>query len=275
MDSNPLRPWRCATFWATPVTRLSTQRTCQPSSSSRSQRCEPRKPAPPVTTARIVRWKPPPPYPSTEGEGNKSGSADASVDKTELAHNVRFVQVPAVDDNRPPHHSLHPLEVQLAKFLPLGDEQNRIRPVGRFICIATVLDVVQCLFENRHGFGIVSAHPSAFLFQAIDDVDGRRFANVVGIRFIRESKDGDNLIAKPAQDLAQLFDKQRPLIEVDLHHRIEQFGVVTKRLRYPSKRFNVLRETRSAIPNACVEEHRADPAIHSHSLGNDLATRVA
>ena len=36
---------------AWPVTRLSTQVTCQPSLRSRSQRCDPRKPAPPVTTA--------------------------------------------------------------------------------------------------------------------------------------------------------------------------------------------------------------------------------
>src|SRR5258707_15186011 len=38
---------------STPVTRLSRARTSQPSASSRSQRCDPRNPAPPVTTARM------------------------------------------------------------------------------------------------------------------------------------------------------------------------------------------------------------------------------
>src|SRR5258706_2753795 len=42
---------------STPVTRLSSARTSHPSAIRRSQRCEPRKPAPPVTTARM---NPPP-----------------------------------------------------------------------------------------------------------------------------------------------------------------------------------------------------------------------
>src|SRR5689334_15884127 len=45
-------PIRCATLPGSPVTKLSRQRTSQPSCNSRSQRCEPRNPAPPVTTAR-------------------------------------------------------------------------------------------------------------------------------------------------------------------------------------------------------------------------------
>src|SRR5260370_41665240 len=42
-----------------PVMKLSTASTSHPSASSRSQRCDPRKPAPPVTTARL---QPPPKY---------------------------------------------------------------------------------------------------------------------------------------------------------------------------------------------------------------------
>src|SRR5947199_6418792 len=40
---------RCATFALLPVKKLSTHSTSSPSDSRRSQRCEPRKPAPPVT----------------------------------------------------------------------------------------------------------------------------------------------------------------------------------------------------------------------------------
>src|SRR5579862_3745422 len=43
---------RCPTLESLPVTRLSRQRISQPLSSLKSQRCEPRKPAPPVITAR-------------------------------------------------------------------------------------------------------------------------------------------------------------------------------------------------------------------------------
>src|SRR5215469_7974016 len=42
---------RWLTFESAPVTRLSRQRTFHPFASSRSHKCEPRKPAPPVMTA--------------------------------------------------------------------------------------------------------------------------------------------------------------------------------------------------------------------------------
>src|SRR5947207_14087739 len=47
---------KCATLLSTPVTKLSRANTSQPSEINRSHRCDPRKPAPPVTTARM---KPP------------------------------------------------------------------------------------------------------------------------------------------------------------------------------------------------------------------------
>src|SRR5579864_8611498 len=46
-------PSRWRTLVAVPVTRLSIARTSQPRSIRQSHRCEPRNPAPPVTTARI------------------------------------------------------------------------------------------------------------------------------------------------------------------------------------------------------------------------------
>src|SRR5215469_2134299 len=46
---------RCATLRLLPVKKLSTQSTSSPSASRRSQRCEPRKPAPPVTRIRFMK----------------------------------------------------------------------------------------------------------------------------------------------------------------------------------------------------------------------------
>src|SRR5690349_10719077 len=54
MNSNPAsRIW--AMFSSEPVSRLSTQMTRCPSARRRSQRCEPRNPAPPVTTDVGIR----------------------------------------------------------------------------------------------------------------------------------------------------------------------------------------------------------------------------
>src|SRR5438552_1157744 len=46
----------CSTFWREPVSRLSTQMTEWPSARRRSQRCEPRNPAPPLPPGRLVAW---------------------------------------------------------------------------------------------------------------------------------------------------------------------------------------------------------------------------
>src|SRR2546429_9004752 len=44
---------KCSILLSTPVTRLSSATTSQPSAINRSHKCDPRKPAPPVTTARM------------------------------------------------------------------------------------------------------------------------------------------------------------------------------------------------------------------------------
>src|SRR6056297_3458623 len=48
-------PTRCATLSGLPVMKLSMQMTSWPSAMNRSQRCEPRKPAPPVMRVRGIR----------------------------------------------------------------------------------------------------------------------------------------------------------------------------------------------------------------------------
>src|SRR5579864_393786 len=58
--SNPARPFRCAMFSIDPVDRLSMTMTRSPRSSRASARCDPTKPAPPVSSAFIVRPSYPP-----------------------------------------------------------------------------------------------------------------------------------------------------------------------------------------------------------------------
>src|SRR5579862_3179444 len=57
-NSKSGRPTRCSTLRREPVRKLSTHTTRSPRASKASQRCEPRKPAPPRTTARLVIRRP-------------------------------------------------------------------------------------------------------------------------------------------------------------------------------------------------------------------------
>src|SRR5256885_5387441 len=119
-------------FAAVPVTRLSTHTTCQPSASSRSQRWEPRKPAPPVTTARNL------------------GAADATVDEAAFPHRLRVEDVAAVDDDGAAHQALDAIEVQLAKFVPFGHDEQGVGTGGDRVGILAILDRVHLRLENRH-----------------------------------------------------------------------------------------------------------------------------
>src|SRR5712692_7981429 len=138
-DSNDLLSRSCAMFLVVPVTRLSTQTTFQPSFSNRSQRCDPRKPAPPVTTAR------------------KSGTADAPVDEAAFAHCLGVEDVAAVDDHGTAHQALDAIEVEVAKLVPLGDDEQRVRTGRHGVGVLAVLDRVHLRLEDRHRLGVVGA----------------------------------------------------------------------------------------------------------------------
>src|SRR2546427_3428098 len=185
-------------FAAVPVTRLSTHTTRQPSASSRSHRGEPRKPAPPVTTARNL------------------GAADAAVDEAAFAHRLRVEDVAAVDDDGPAHQAFDPIEVELAKFVPLGDDEQGVGTGGDRVGVLTVLDRVHLRLEYRHCLGIVGADVGAFLQQVLDYVDRRRLADVVRVWFIRQAQQTDDLASQAAQDLPQFLYDEGALVEVDL-----------------------------------------------------------
>src|SRR3954447_4348832 len=80
-------PARCSIFAVDPVMKLSIPMTRCPSASSRSVRCEPRKPAPPVTTeigdeeervniGALIYWQPR--RAASEDGGKKSGGQGAA-----------------------------------------------------------------------------------------------------------------------------------------------------------------------------------------------------
>src|SRR5260370_40723555 len=86
-----------------PVMKLSSASTRMPRSSRASHRCEPMKPAPPETTALSLV------------------AADTSIGETEVAHDLRVVDVAAVHDHRTAHRGLDATEGEAAELVPLRD----------------------------------------------------------------------------------------------------------------------------------------------------------
>src|SRR5207245_10355893 len=105
------------TGWATPAT-------AHPSASRRSPRCDARKPAPPVTTARKLR------------------PADAAVYKAAVPHRLGVEDVAAVDDHGSAHQALDAIEVELAKFVPLGNDEQGVCTGGDRVGVLAILERV-------------------------------------------------------------------------------------------------------------------------------------
>src|SRR5713226_4518235 len=102
-----------------PVMKLSRASTRMPRSSRASHRCDPMKPAPPDTTALSLALP--------------LVAADTSIGETEVAHDLRVVDVAPVDDHRPAHGALDAAEVEASELVPLRDNNERIGARGEVI----------------------------------------------------------------------------------------------------------------------------------------------
>src|SRR5437867_7373602 len=109
---------RCATLSGVPVRKLSMQMTSSPSARKRSHRCEPMKPAPPVIRMRGTSLPKRRGRALVAGSGGSSacswllcgadcGAADREVREAVLAHDLRLVDVAAVEDDRAAQEALH------------------------------------------------------------------------------------------------------------------------------------------------------------------------
>src|SRR5260370_25676105 len=106
---------RVPTLARDPVMKLSSASTRMPRSSRASHRCDPMKPAPPETTALSLV------------------AADTSIGETEVAHDLRVVDVAAVHDHGPTHGGLDAAEVEAAELVPFSDYDQRVGALGEVI----------------------------------------------------------------------------------------------------------------------------------------------
>src|SRR5262249_16631319 len=113
-----------------PVRKLSMQMTSLPSASSRSQRCEPMKPAPPVTRMRATLRR------------LHDGAPDRIVREALLAHDVALVEVAPVEDHRRPHQAAHAREIRTAELVPVGHDQERVDALEGIVVDAMIVDAV-------------------------------------------------------------------------------------------------------------------------------------
>src|SRR5512138_752892 len=174
ISSNRCSSRRWAMLRLLPVKKLSTQITSWPSARSRSQRCEPMKPAPPVTSIRM---------PLPLSAATVAVAPERDIAETSSLHPVRLVQVAAIHHNRALQGALDPLEIRVAILVPVGDDDQCVAVGQNLILISTVSDLVAKMFLRLlQGLRIVGTDRCPHVQQPFDDCKGRCFAHIVGTR---------------------------------------------------------------------------------------------
>src|SRR5713226_5771132 len=230
--------WMWAMFSGEPVRRLSTQTTSQPCARRKSQRWEPRKPAPPVT--RIF---------TRALSGRQDGlPSDRVVLEAEAPHAVGLPEVAPVEDHGVLEQAPQALEVEVLEFVPLRDQHHRVRAVRRFVRrIAEGHAGRQERLGVVHGHGIVGADPGPRRVEELDDLDALGLAHVVGVGLERQAEDGDRLVVQRPEGLRHHLDQVRGTLAVDLHDRAEELEVVAEPPGSMDERVHVLWKARAAV----------------------------
>src|SRR5688500_18889454 len=128
-----------------------------------SHRCEPMKPAPPVTRYLAMV------------------SSYRVVGKAKLLQVGGIVNVAPVENHRLAQQALDAREIRPAKFIPFGENEQSRCAVKRVVVAVRILDpITENLSRLLHRLGIKRLHPRARLQQGFDDRNRRSVAHIIG-----------------------------------------------------------------------------------------------
>ena len=117
------------------------------------------------------------------------------INKRRIHHFVEKIQqVPAVENQRPCHRAMNPLPVELGELRPLCRNQHRVRVPGHVIRVFAVADFRKQLPRSLHGCRVIGTDVRPFREQLIDQIDGRRKSDIVGVGFEGQAQHADSLV---------------------------------------------------------------------------------
>src|SRR5215471_2927824 len=108
------------------------------------------------------------------------------------------IYVAQINKHGLPHHALEALEVEGAKLLPFGDDDERVGAFGAGIGTVAECDACEHLPGLLHPDGIIGSHRRSHVHERGDQRDRWRFAHVVGVGLEGEAEHRDGLAAQAA-----------------------------------------------------------------------------
>ena len=163
---------------------------------------------------------------------------------------------------------LDPLEIGLAKLVPLGDQDQSVGALAGLITLAAVRDVPVHVLEQGFRFlgrfGIVCLHSRSLADQAANQGERRRFAHVIGSGLEGEAPKGHRLPVQIVLEVvSNLREQEELLVFVHRLGRFDQLELEAGVPRGAGEGADVLRKTRAAVSGAGEEKGVADAAVRT------------
>src|SRR5437762_972585 len=225
--------WMWAMFSSEPVRRLSMQTTSQPFPSRKSQRWEPRKPAPPVTRTFTRALS-----------GREDGlPSDRVVLEAEASHALRLPEIAPVEDHGALELAAQTLEVEVLELVPLRHQHHCVGAVGRLVGrLAEGDGGRQEPLRVVHGRRVVGAYPGPGRVEKLDHLHALGLAHVVGVRLEGQAQDRHRLVVQWAEGLGDRLDEVRRALAVDFRDRAQELEFVAEPPGRMDERVHVLRK---------------------------------
>src|SRR5262245_22074432 len=258
-----------------PVMRLSIATTSSPRSSNASQRCEPRKPAPPVTTALAMVSAGYEPRPRSPGVASTGSAADADVGEPPPLERRPVEEVTGVDDPRRLHEARDLVEVEPAEVVPLGEDRQNPGSVAHRVGIVSRHHAAHRALDG----GVVRLDLGPLVRQERHDPQRRRLPGVVGAGLEGEAPHRDlDAVEGPTRYLPHLGRHALELVLVDADDAAHEVERVPGAVGDLHERTRVLRQAAAPEPGPGLEELVPDARVVAHPEDDVLdvgAHRVA
>ena len=163
------------------------------------------------------------------------------------------------------------MEVGLGEGGPLGRDDQAVGAIERGIHVLMVADVTlefAKFLRGAESFRVGGGEDGAFREHLLGELDGDRFADVVGILFEGEAPESDFLLAEDPEFFADLVQEAVELVEVDLLHFLQQAEGLAEGFGDVDEGLDVLREAGAAVAEAGVEEGSADALVHADAFSD-------
>ena len=202
--------------------------------------------------------------------GRTGVTGDPQIAEAEALQPRPIQRIAPVQHQRHVHPAGHRFPIQFAIFLPLGDQHQRVHIVGHFFGRSaaddTQVGIIELEFIHRHR--IVDLHLASALHQFAGDVDGRGFAQIVGIGLEGQAQQTDGAAFQDLQFTQQLLHHALALAPVHFARRFDDRHADVVLLGRRNQRRRVLAEARAAPADSGLQEARSDAGVQADSLGH-------